>query len=139
MLNDSTISKFLTRKWIEVNDLSVGQYFLDKNIRFKTPTLKSNFCDYSDAYIVVKGTIHVERTTPVNRVNKNFSNIFIDNAEILDIVIPMHNLLEYSDNYSITSGSLWNYYKDVVNDNYNEIVYNHRLNNSNTTTSKSFE
>ena len=139
LLNDLTISKFVTRKWIEVNDLSISQYFLDKNIRFKNPTLRSVFCDYSDTYIVVKGTINVEGTTPVNKLHKNFKNIFIDNAEDLDVVMPLHNLLEYSGNYSITLGLLWNYYRDAVNDNYNEIVYNHRLNNSKTTTSKSFE
>ena len=54
--------------------------------------------DYSDAYIVVKET----------------------HAEDLDIVIPMYNLLEYSDNYSMTSGSLWNYYRDEINDDANE-------------------
>ena len=98
LLNDLTISKFVTRKWIEINDLSIGQCFLDKNIRFKNPTLRSVFCDYSDAYIVVKGTINIEGTTPVIKLNKNFNNIFIDNAEDLDVVMPLHNLLEYSHN-----------------------------------------
>ena len=41
------------------------------------------------------------------------SSIFVDNAEDLDVVIPLYNLLEYSDNYSITSGSLWNYFQDM--------------------------
>ena len=50
MLNDSTVSKFLTKKWIEVNDFSGGEYSASKNIRFKTPTLISDLCDYSDAY-----------------------------------------------------------------------------------------
>ena len=47
-------------------------------------------------------------------------NTFIDNAEDLDIVTPMYNLLEYSDNYSMISGSLWNYYRDEVNNDANE-------------------
>ena len=44
----------------------------------------------------------------------------MDNAEDLDIVMPMYNLLEYSDNYAMTSGSLWNYYRDEINDDANE-------------------
>ena len=56
LLNDSTVSKFV-KKWIEVNYLSSGQYSVNKNIRFKTSMLRSHLCDYSDAYIVVKGTI----------------------------------------------------------------------------------
>ena len=56
LLNDSTALKFVTRKWIEVNDLSGGQYSVNKNMRFKTPVIWSDLCDYSDAYIVVKRT-----------------------------------------------------------------------------------
>ena len=48
LLNDSTVPKFLTRKWIEVNDLSGGQYSVDKNVRFKTPMLRLDFCNYRD-------------------------------------------------------------------------------------------
>ena len=54
LLNNSTVSKFVRRKWIEVNDLSGGQYSVNTNIRFKTPMLRPDLCDYSDAYIVVK-------------------------------------------------------------------------------------
>ena len=50
LLNDPTVPKFVTRKWIEVNDLSDGQYYLNKNIRFKTPMLRSDLYDYGDAY-----------------------------------------------------------------------------------------
>ena len=63
-------------------------------------------------------------------------------AEDLDIVMPMYNLLEYGDNYSITKGSLWNYYRDEVSDNANENnennADNYRINNK-TITSKSFK
>ena len=55
LLNNSTALKFETRKWSEVNDLSGAQNSVDKNIRFKTPVIKSHLCDYSDVYIVVKG------------------------------------------------------------------------------------
>ena len=58
----------MTRKWIKVNDLSGGQYSVNKNIRIKTPMLRSNLCDYSDAYIVIKGPTTDYGT---NNVNKN--------------------------------------------------------------------
>ena len=87
--------------------------------------LKSSLCNYSDAYILVSGTITVKNTGPVaNPNNKKIynapftdcisekNNTQIDNAKDIDIVMPMHNLIEYSDNSSKTSGSLWQYYKD---------------------------
>ena len=55
LLNDSTASMFVTRKWIEVNFLSNGQYSVNKNIRFKTPMVISDLRNYSDADIVLKG------------------------------------------------------------------------------------
>ena len=112
----------MTKKWIKVKSLPIGQYTLNKNLRF--------FCDYSDPYIVVKGTIIVEgdkydktrnkklifkTSVPFRSCISTINNTFIDNAENLDIVMPMCNLLEYSDNYSITSGSLWNFYRDEIN------------------------
>ena len=57
---NSTVWKFVTNKWIKVNDLSSGQYFVDKNMKFKTSMLRSDLCDYSDAYIVVKWRITVK-------------------------------------------------------------------------------
>ena len=63
LLNDSTVSKFITKKWIKLNDFSSNLndlYSLNKNIRFKTSILRSDLCDYSDTYIVVKWTITVE-------------------------------------------------------------------------------
>ena len=69
------------------------------------------------------------------------NNAFTGNAENLDIVLPMYNLLEYSDNYSMTSGSLGNYYKNEVNDVAieNNDAGNYRVNNNKTIKSKSFE
>ena len=78
VLNDYTVSKFVTRKWIEVNDLSSGQYSVNENIRFKTSMLRSDLCDYSDAYIVVKGRISVTGTNNANRRNKKLT--FKNNA-----------------------------------------------------------
>ena len=111
--------------------------------------LRSDLCEYSNAYFVVKGRISVTGTGNANRRNKNLTlknsapyrscilkikNTFIDNAEHRNIVMPMYNLSEYSDNYSMTSGSLWNYYRDEMND-----AANDKINNNKTTTSKSLE
>ena len=91
--------------------------------------LRSNLYDYSDVYIVVKGTITFtdpannaydkklafENNTPFTRFILKINNTLIDNAEYLDIVMPMYNLIEYSKNYSKTRGSLWNYYRNEPN------------------------
>ena len=124
----------MAKNWVEVNDLSSGQYSVKKNLKFKTSVLRSDLCDYSDAYIVVKGIINVRDTNANNRINKKLTlknnapfrsciskinNTFIDNVEDLDTVMPMYNLLEYSDNYSKTPGSLWSYFRDEINDSVN--------------------
>ena len=67
LLNDSTVSKFVRRKWIEVNDLSGGQYSVDKSIGL-TLMLRSDLCDYSDGYIVVKGRIGVRGIEDVKEI-----------------------------------------------------------------------
>ena len=125
-------SKFRTRNWVEINDDIRGAYSPNKQIRFKTAMLRSSLCDYSDAYILVKGNIAVNNNAgagaAANNTNKKvifkncapftnciskINNTQIDNAEYIDIVMPMYNLIEYSDNYSKTSGSLWQYCKDI--------------------------
>ena len=146
--------KTCDEKWIEVNDLSSGQYFAGKNIRFETSMLRSNLCDYSDAYIVVKGKIKVRGTNDAIKRNKKLTfknnvpfrsciskinNTFIDDPEDLGIVMPMYNLLEYSGNYFMTSESLWYYYRDEVDDDENENDNNNKINKNKTITSKSFE
>ena len=126
------ISRFITKKWVKVNDQSGSaddRYKPNKQIIFKTSMLRSDLCDYSDAYIVVKGTITVTRpgsimydkklafknNAPFTSCISKINNTLIDNAEDLDIVMPMYNLLEYSKNYRKTTGSLWNYYRDEPN------------------------
>ena len=116
----------------------------------KTSMLRSDLCGYSDAHIVVKGRIPVEGDNDDKRINKKvifknnapfrsciskINNMFVDNAEDLDIVMLMHNLLEYSDNYSMTSGRLCHFYKDETNDDKHE---NDNAYNNNTITSNSF-
>ena len=121
--------RFITKKWVEVHDQSGDandRYKPNKPIRFKTSVLRSHFCDFSDAYIVVKGKITVtdpnsdtydkklasKNNAPFVSCISKINNIFIDNAEDLDVVMPMYNLLKYSKNYSKTTGSFWNYYRD---------------------------
>ena len=103
--------------------------------------------------MVVKGRISVTGTDNVNRRNKKLTlknnasfrskinNTFIDNAEDLDIVMPMHNLLEYNENYSMSSGNLCNYHRDIVNHSAHENndANNFRINNNKIKTSKSFD
>ena len=125
-------SKFTTRNWVEINNDIKGAYPPDKQIRFKTAMLRSSLCDYSDAYILVKGNISVNNTAAAgaaaNNINKKvifkncapFTNCIskinkteIDNGAYIDIVMSMYNLIEYNDNYSKTSGSLRQYCKEI--------------------------
>ena len=87
------------------------RYKPNKQIRFETSMLRSDLCDFIDAYIVVKGTITVIDPNDATKIN----NTLIYNTEDSGIVIPMYNLLEYSKNYKKTTGSLWNYYRDKPN------------------------
>ena len=128
--------RFRTRTCVEINDDSRGTY-TKADIKFKTTMLKSDLCDYVDTCIFVKGTITItgaghdaaarqldERNKGVifkncatfNECISRINNTDIDNAQDVDIVMPMYDLNEYSDNYSKTSGSLWQYYKDDPND-----------------------
>ena len=75
---------------------------------------------------------------PFQSCISKINNTFTDNAEDLHIVMPMYNLLEYSDNYSMTSGSLWNYYRDEVNDDANENNAARIKTNNNKTITKKF-
>ena len=73
----------------------------------------------------------------LNHAYKKCKNTFIDNAEDIDIFMPMVNLLEYRENYSMTSGSLWNYQRAEINDDEKEIDNaSYRINNSKTIASK---
>ena len=86
----------------------------------ETKVIKSNLCDYSDAYIPVTGNITTtggdantkvtfKNCAPFTKCVIHMNDKHVDNADNLDIVMPMYNLIEYSDNNSDTSGSLWNF------------------------------
>ena len=121
------VPKFISKKWIEVQNQSGNTYNTSKPIRFKTSMLRSDLCSYSDAYVWVKGKITV--TNPNDNANFNkeltlknnapfisciskINGELVENAEDLDMLMLLYNLLEYSKNYEKTSGSLFNYYRD---------------------------
>ena len=118
-------SKLRTRNWVEINDEIRGAYSPNEQIRFKTTMQRSSLCDYRDAYILVKGNISVNNNASAGPAANNtgkkvtikncapftndiskINNTQIDNAEYIDIIMPMYNLIKYSDNYSKTPGSL---------------------------------
>ena len=129
-------SKFRTRNWVEINDESKGTY-TGNSIKFKTTMLRSNLCDYADAYILVNGRITItgagadaaarqaderdkgvtfKNCAPFTKCINRINNTEIDNAKDIDIIMPTYNLIEYNNNYSKTSGRLRQYYKDDLND-----------------------
>ena len=127
--DNKDLRRFVTKKWIEVDDQSEKNYYVNKKIRTKTTMLRSDLCDFSDVYIVVKGAIAVINPDGVERNkavafknNAAFINciskingVQIDNAGDLEVVMPMQNLLEYSKTYRKTT-SLWNYCSDEPSD-----------------------
>ena len=142
--------KFRAKNCVEINDESRGTYNVNSQIKFKTTMLKSSLCDYSDVYILVKGTITTtgnaglepdianprtaaqllaarqadergkgvafKNCAPFTNCISEINNTQVDNAKGIDIVMPMYNLIEYSDNYAKTSGSLWQYLRDEPDD-----------------------
>ena len=131
----SHLSKFRTKNWIEINDQSRGVYNTNSDIRFMTTMLKSSLID---AYILVKGRVRITGAgddAPARQADewnkavifKNCAPFIIGKSEIndtekdhgkdIDIVMPIYNLIENSDNYSKTSGTLWQCYNYEPNDN----------------------
>ena len=129
-------SKFWTRNWIEINDEWRGTY-TGSDIKSKTTMLRSNLCDYVDAYILVKGTIKIvgagnndaakrldkrnagagfKNCAPFTKCIIRINNADMDTAQDTDIVMSIYNLTEYSKNYSKTFESLWQCFKDEPDD-----------------------
>ena len=125
--DDKYLPRFFTKNGLKfMNNQKKPTTLTKKKNRIKTSMLRSDLCDFSDAYIVVKGDITVtEPDNPkrnksvalksnaafINSISK-IKGVQNHNAEDLDVVMPMHNLIEYSKNYRKTTESLWNYYKD---------------------------
>ena len=128
LLNDSNNEnlKFATKKWYVINDESKGSYSPRNEVKFLTSSLESNLCDYSDPYILVTGNTVVTGGN-ANVAFKNcalFKNCrtetndtFVDNAANTNIAMPTYNLTEYSDNFSDSSVSLWQFNRDELNNN----------------------
>ena len=127
LLNDSDneSSKVATRKWYIINDQNNGQYDKgnenDSTIKFETKVIKPNLCDSSD--ILVTGDIKVEgvaadindslkKCALFTRFVTPINDKHVETADNLDIIMPMYNLMKYSDNYSDSSGSLYQFKRD---------------------------
>ena len=124
---DNESLKFPTKKWYVINDQNNTVYGEGNEngtiVKFETQVIKSNLCDYSDAYILVTGDTTAagdDANTKVAFKNcalftkgiTHINNEHVDTTDNLNIVLPMYNLIKYSDNYSDTSGSLWQFKRD---------------------------
>ena len=124
------------KTWVEINDDARGTYNINSQINFKTTMLQWCLCDYSVAYVLVKGTITITTAgdTPEARWTDQRAKVLIfkncalltnciseinntqkNNAKCLDIVIPMYNLIVYIDNYSKITGSYLQLFRDEWN------------------------
>ena len=128
---DTDSKYFATKKWHITNDQNNTNYGVNKDtgannpdtIKYNTRVLKPNLCDYAEAYILVDGTIRVtnvvnatrlalKNCAPFTKCNLEINDEHVNTAENLDIVMPMYNLLEYSDNYQDSSATLYQYKRD---------------------------
>ena len=128
---DTDSKHFASKKWYIINDENNTNYGVDKDtgannpdtIKYNTRVLKPNLCDYAEAYILVDGTIRatnavnatrlaLKNCAPLTKCNLEINDEHVDKAESLDIVMPMYNLIEYSDNYQDSSATLYQYKRD---------------------------
>ena len=125
---DNDNSKFATKKWYIIDSESNGNYSQNDEIKFLTRSIESSLCDYSDAYILVTGNITAtpnnaatqvvfKNCAPFEKCRTETNETFIDEATHINMTMPMCNLIEYSDNYSDTSGSLWHFERDEITNN----------------------
>ena len=138
---DTDSKHFAIKKWYIINDENNTNYGVNKDtgadnpdtIKYDTRVLKPNLCDYVEAYILVDGTIRgtgannntrlaLKNCAPFTKCNLEINDEHVDTAENLDITMPMHNLIEYSDNDQDSSATLYQYKRDeppeanVIND-----------------------
>ena len=134
---DDTDSKhFATKKWCIINDENNTNYGVNKatnqnnpdTIKYGTRVLKPNLCDYAKAHILVDGTIRttnavnaprlaLKNCAPFTKCNLEINDEHFDTAENLDVIMPMYNLIEYSDNYQDSSATLYQHKRDEPPDN----------------------
>ena len=123
-------SKFTTRKWYVIKDQNNTDYGEGNEnnaaVKFETKVIKSDLCDYRDEYILVTGDITAtggdantrvafKNCAPFTKCITHINDEHVDGANNFDIIMPMYNLIEYSNNYSDTSGSLWQFRRDAEN------------------------
>ena len=128
---DTDSKHFATKKWYIINDENNTNYGVNKNtgvgapdtIKYDTRVLKPNLSDYAEAYTLIDGIIRAEAAdantrlalkncAPFTKSNLEINDEHVDTAENLDIVMPMYNLIEYSDNYQDSSATLYQYKRD---------------------------
>ena len=123
---DTDSKYFATKKWYIINDENNTNYGVNKDtgadnpdtIKYDTRVLKPNSCDYAEAYILVNGAadgntrLSLKNCAPFTKCNLEINDEHVDTAENLDIVMPMYNLIEYSDNYQDSSATLYQYKRD---------------------------
>ena len=136
--NDNESQKFATKRWYIINDQNAGNNTYGNGedgtrIKFETKVIKSTLCDYSDAYILVTGNIQYKpansvvafkNCAPFRTCDVTVNDEHIEKAEDLDIVLPMYNLLEYSDNYQDSTGSLYQFKRDEPPDDNADVANN---------------
>ena len=136
--SDNEKPKFATKKWYVIDSESKGVYSHENEIKFLTSSLESSLCDYSDAYILVTGNITAtpnnaatqvvfKNCAPFEKCRTEINETFVDETDFINITMPMYNLIEYSDNYSDTSGSLWGFKRDGIDNNANVAYDNNAL------------
>ena len=128
---DTDSKHFATKKWYIINDENNTNYGVNKDtgadaphtIKYDTKVLKPNLCDYAEVYLLVDGNIRaaaannntrlaLKNCAPFTKCNLEINDEHVDTAENLDIVMPMYNLKEYSDNYQDSSATLYQYKRD---------------------------
>ena len=128
---DTDSKHFATKKWYIINDENNTNYGVNidtvtdnpDTIKYDARVLKPNLCDYAEAYILVDGTIRatnavnatrlaLKNCAPFTKCNLEINDEHVDTAENLDIVMPMYNLIKYSDNYQDSSTTLYQYKRD---------------------------
>ena len=128
---DTDSKHFATKKWYIINDENNTNYGVNKDTgadnpdtsKYDTRVLKPNLCDYAEAYILVDGTIRatnavnatrlaLKNCAPFTKCNLEINDEHVDTAETLDIVMPLYNLIEYSDDYQDSSATLYQYKRD---------------------------
>ena len=128
--NDNESQKFATKRWYIINDQNTGNNAYGNGedsttIKFETKVIEPNLCDYSDAYILVTENIQnkaaysvvaFKNCAPFCTCDITINDKHIEKAEDLDIVMPMYNLLEYSDDYQNSTGSLFQFKRDERSD-----------------------